>query len=194
MTAPEHRSSVTRRRFDLTVTLIAAGAALLGSLVGGGLSYLSTHQQIKAESSNSQRDFLRNQRQLVYSKLLSDDQLYSSMEEDKSFTFAEKPTRAQAFAKLDELATMSSAMHKTLLTDFASIELVASNEVVVAALALIDNHLGVMAALQAHGACQMPDAKVECSKAQSDFNDSYNQEILKQTLFVGPARVDVSSS
>jgi len=193
MTTLNDRSSVSKRRFDLTVTLIAAGAALLGSLVGGGLSYLSTHQQIKAESSNSQRDFLRGQRQLAYSKLLSDDQIYSSMEQDEVVTLVGNRTGAQDLAKLNELEKMRSDLHKALQTDLASIELVSSATVVQAALALIDNHFSIMQALIVQGTCMLGET-AKCSKARSEFDDGYSEQGVRRTLFVGQARADLSSS
>ena len=57
----------------LQVAAIAFLAAALAAGISGFVTYVTTHDQIQAQASQDNSDFLRTQREAAYSKLLTDD-------------------------------------------------------------------------------------------------------------------------
>ena len=64
----------SERRLQLAIAGIAAGAALVGALVGGIASYLGTNQQIEAQAEQARANYLRSERRATYAAMLESDQ------------------------------------------------------------------------------------------------------------------------
>ena len=69
---PQSPSTARDRRLKLDNTLIPAIAALMGALIGGVVTVIITLYQINANQHQSADDFLRSQRQIAYTALLTD--------------------------------------------------------------------------------------------------------------------------
>lgn len=64
------RGAARVERHERNMTLVAAGAGLVGALLGGGLSLGGTYVQAQESREQSQADFLRTQRQEAYANFL----------------------------------------------------------------------------------------------------------------------------
>lgn len=114
------------------VALIAAAAALVASLIGGGAAYLATLRTGSDQSNQAEHEFLVTQRQAAYAKLVSDantmlgylPQLSSQVNTAYSNHQA-VPSPAQAQSLLD-----------TIQLDTQSVRLIGSDKAAGAALKL----------------------------------------------------------
>lgn len=69
-------------RLQLSVAIIAAVSALVGALVGGGLSYLGTKQQVAAQADQARDDFFRSQKKDAYAAAVKAEYSLYSVEQN----------------------------------------------------------------------------------------------------------------
>lgn len=73
MAGPIINENKKNRVNALQVAIVAFLSAALAACIGGYVNYVTTHDQIDAQASQVENNFLRTQRQSAYSKLLTDD-------------------------------------------------------------------------------------------------------------------------
>src|SRR6476661_10133168 len=61
------------QRHTWSIAILSTGAVILAGLIAAGSSYLTARVQASSQAQQARDDFLRSQRQTVYSKFLSDE-------------------------------------------------------------------------------------------------------------------------
>jgi hypothetical protein len=69
---PSAPNEVSDAAKDRVVTLRAALLALVAALIAAGSSYFTARQQIQSQAKQSRSDFVRTQRKVAYSKMITD--------------------------------------------------------------------------------------------------------------------------
>jgi len=127
-------------RIQTRLSLIAAGAALLGGLIGGGFSYLGVKQQISAQEEQSQSEYLRTQRKVAYSAMLNTAQLLNNDQSELLLDVDNKDVTPIPSRKYVASLTSHQKQLDTLARDYTNVEIIGSSNVIDAADELLRIH------------------------------------------------------
>lgn len=131
------------RKFQLQLAALASGSALIGALVGGISSFISTQQQIAAQDkqlvrqmkingNQAQQVFLRDQRRAIYSKaVLDDDAVTATLNRYRAAVEDSAPR-----STIQALRTQTSSRVTVFSGDVVQILILAPDSVVTRATAL----------------------------------------------------------
>lgn len=185
-------------RMEFQIAIIAATAALAGSLVGGVFSYVATIEQVEGQSETSQREFLNSQRQSAYSKLLADqaamgdkqEAIYARAMADPGYTL---PALRSDLAEL-------SILNSTLSLDATNVEVIGSVAAAELARKIHTSRLDALAAISVLSMCYesspgsigMPET--ECSPTLEILRTSLDSTEQELARLVETARSDLGAS
>ena len=98
----------------------ALAGALVGAAAAGFFAYLTAHDQIQSQAKQSQTDFLRNQRETIYTSLISDAESLETAESDCSADF----TNHDSLPQLDACASRVSSSLPKVFSDQDAAEVI----------------------------------------------------------------------
>lgn len=110
--------SARTERHERNLTLVAAGAGLVGALLGGGLSLGATYLQAEQAREQSQSDFLRTERKDAYSNFVisARESLREAKEEHAAIEVSDAPgARSASSVKIAKLADAVKANQGAVL-------------------------------------------------------------------------------
>lgn len=109
-----------------TSSRVAAGAAIFAALAAIGGAGITAWISTKAESENSRQEFLRNQRQVLYSRVVNDTLEMRDQADAALAVLADAPPKALARRIIDEPGAQSFPGFRKLIADESSIAIVGS--------------------------------------------------------------------
>jgi len=121
----------------LQVAAIAFLAAALAAGISGFVTYITTHDQIQAQASQDNSDFLRTQREAAYSKLLTDDEAVAVGLLDYEQDLTTYHAGASLMAVSRDSQNVANAINAALL-DVSNIQILGNSQVASDAQALED--------------------------------------------------------
>lgn len=191
-------SEPQRLKTDFQIAIIAATAALAGSLVGGIFSYVATIEQVEGQSQTSQREFLNSQRQSAYSKLLADQAAMGDKQEAIYAHALADPgyTLAALRSDLEELSLLNS----TLSLDATNVEVIGSAAAAELAREIHRSRLDALAAISVLSICfegspgSIGMADSECSETLEVLRTSLDSTERELAHLVEAARSDLGAS
>jgi hypothetical protein len=108
------------QRHTWSIAILSTGAVILAGLIAAGSSYLTARVQASSQAQQARDDFLRSQRQTVYSKFLSDEKHFYDTE--NTYCGGPAPNRpqesppAKGAAQSAELSALIESLNDDLQT------------------------------------------------------------------------------
>lgn len=178
------------RRHQRRLAVITLMAALLGATVGGGATFFSTREQVRAQQTQA----LKMQRQIAYVKMLTDNQAAEELAE--RFYFSKQDTLFTATVA-EGISGQLASLIKSVHSDEANIQVIGTWKVVHEASNLSDLWTGVDTRIGWYIGCVSGKAfypsgfKHHCTSILDQMHNAVPSQVLHTALFIDAARKDL---